>query len=114
MIQPLCKPKPCKAYMELPVRQFSQGKTCFHYREPLFSLQGSCIHYRDFPVRITTQGNPCSQYKEWVCSEVRHGLTFSDGPAQMSIYSRRTPTTRCRLTSHTCMVFPDNSGNYLS
>ena len=48
--------------------KFSQGKTCFHYREPLFSLQGSCIHYRDFPVRITTQGDPCSHYREWVCS----------------------------------------------
>ena len=49
-------------------RKFSQGKTCFHYREPLFSLQGPCIHYREFPVRITTQGNPCSHYREWVCS----------------------------------------------
>ena len=48
--------------------KFSQGKTCFHCREPLFSLQRSCIHYRDFPVRITTQGNPCSHYREWVCS----------------------------------------------
>ena len=54
----------------------TQGKPCFHYREPLFSLQGpcihhreSCIHYREFPVRITTQGNPCSHYREWVCSE---------------------------------------------
>ena len=47
--------------------EFSQGKPCFHYREPLFSLQGPCIHYRDFPVRITTQGNPCSHYREWVC-----------------------------------------------
>ena len=28
-----------------------QEKTCFHYREPLFLLQGPCIHYR-----------------EWVCS----------------------------------------------
>ena len=27
-----------------------------YYREPLFSLQGPCIHYREFPVRITTQG----------------------------------------------------------
>ena len=44
--------------------KFSQGKTCFHYREPLFSLQGPCIHYREFPVRITTQGNPCSHYRE--------------------------------------------------
>ena len=48
--------------------KFSQGKPCFHYREPLFSLQGPCIHYREFPVRITTQGNPCSHYREWVCS----------------------------------------------
>ena len=43
--QPHCKPKPCKAYRELPVSQFSQGKTCFHYREP-------CSHCRD-PVFIT-------------------------------------------------------------
>ena len=54
----------------------TQGKPCSHYREPLFSLQGpcihhreSCIHYREFPVRITTQGNPCNHYREWVCSE---------------------------------------------
>ena len=33
-----------------PVKFFSQGKTCFHYREPIFSLQGPCFHYRDFPV----------------------------------------------------------------
>ena len=49
-----CKPKPCIAQRELPVSQFPQGKTCFHYREPLFSLQGPCFHYRDFPV------NPCT------------------------------------------------------
>jgi hypothetical protein len=49
-----CKLKSCKAYRELPVSQFSQGETCFHYREPLFSLQGPCFHYRDFPV------NPCT------------------------------------------------------
>ena len=49
-----CKPKPCIAHRELPVSQFPQGKTCFHYREPLFSLQGPCFHYRDFPV------NPCT------------------------------------------------------
>ena len=39
-IQKHCKPKPCKAYRELPVSQFSQGKTCFTYREP-------CSHCRD-------------------------------------------------------------------
>ena len=49
-----CKPKTCKAYRELPVSQFSQGKPCFHYREPLFTLQGPCFHCRDFPV------NPCT------------------------------------------------------
>ena len=51
-----------------PVKFFSQGKTCFHYREPLFSLQGPCFHYRDFPVRKTSQGKPCFYYREWVCS----------------------------------------------
>ena len=55
--------------------KFSQGKTCFHYREPLFSWQGPCIHYREFPVRITTQGNSCSHYREWVCSVI-HGLNI--------------------------------------
>ena len=49
-----CKPKPCIAHRELPVSQFPKGKTCFHYREPLFSLQGPCFHYRDFPVNHCT------------------------------------------------------------
>ena len=49
-----CKPKPCKAYRELPVSQLPQGKPCFHYREPLFSLQGPCFHCRDFPVNPFT------------------------------------------------------------
>ena len=40
-----CKPKPCKAYRELPVSQFSQGKTYFHCRDP-------CSHCR-VPVFIT-------------------------------------------------------------
>ena len=64
--------------------KFSQGKTCFHYREPLFSLQGSFIHYRDFPVRITTQGDPCSHYREWVCSAVisMYGLHLIAAPIQ--------------------------------
>ena len=38
--------------------KFSQGKTCFHYREPLFSLQRPCFHYRNFPVRESSEGNP--------------------------------------------------------
>ena len=51
-----------------PVYSFSQGKTCFHYRGTLFSLQGPCFHYREFPVRKCTQGKPCFNYREWVCS----------------------------------------------
>ncbi len=34
-----CKPKPFKAYRELPVSRIPQGNPYFHYREPLFSLQ---------------------------------------------------------------------------
>ena len=34
-----------------PVSQFSQGKTCFHCREPLFSLQGFPYKPLYFPVR---------------------------------------------------------------
>ena len=54
-----------------PVYSFSQGKTCFHYRETLFSLQGPCFHYRDFPVRKRTQGKPCFHYRERVCSALK-------------------------------------------
>jgi hypothetical protein len=72
-----CKTKPCKAYRELPVSQFSQGKTFFHYRESLFSLQGSCFHCKDFPV------NPCTSLlgiAVWVRSylEINQGFTKSD------------------------------------
>ena len=59
---------PCNENRVSPVNFFSQGKTCFHYREPLFSLQGPCFHYRDFPVRKSSQGKPCFHYREWVCS----------------------------------------------
>ena len=58
--------------------KFSQGKTCFHYMEPQFSLQGPCIYYREFPVRITTQVNPCSHCREWVCSVlIPHNLSYA-------------------------------------
>ena len=33
-----CKTKPCKAYRELPVSQFSQGKNCFHCNTVHFSF----------------------------------------------------------------------------
>ena len=54
------KLKPWKAYSELPVSQFSQGKTCVYYRDPvfvtgitgiLFSLQGFPCKPLNFPVR---------------------------------------------------------------
>ena len=71
LLHPHCNPLQGQYRVEFT----TQGKPCFHYREPLFSLQGpcihhreSCIHYREFPVRITTQGNPCNHYREWVCS----------------------------------------------
>ena len=48
----------------------AQGKTCFHYREPLFSLQGSLFSLQGFPCEKTSQGNPCFHYREWVCSEI--------------------------------------------
>ena len=79
---PICLPLPYRRTLQsctgpeqgqirgFPVKFSTQGKTCFHYREPMFSLQGPCIHYREFPVRITTQGNPCSHYRECVCSSV--------------------------------------------
>ena len=46
-----------------PVKFSTQEKTCFHYREPLFSLQGSCVHYRDVHVKITTQAYHSSLHK---------------------------------------------------
>ena len=70
--------------------QFSQGKACFPYTEPLFSLQGSCIHYKDFPVRITTQGDPCSHYREWFCSVQNQlkSVHFQKTIAQSSFLSK--------------------------
>ena len=71
-----------------PVKFFSQGKPCFHYREPVFSLQGPCFHYRDFPVRKTSQGKPCFHYREWVCSVNTH--------PQFGCYSAKS-TVRCSV-----------------
>jgi hypothetical protein len=58
-----CKHKPCKAYRELPVIQFSQGKTVFITGNPvliagiLFSLQGFPCKPLYFPVRDCSVGN---------------------------------------------------------
>ena len=61
-----------------PVKFSTQGKACFHYREPLFSLQGPLFSLQGFPCEKTSQGNPCFQYREWVCSvEKKHFSNFS-------------------------------------
>ena len=49
----------------------TQGKTCVHYREPLFSLQGPLFSLQGFPCEKTSQGKPCFHYREWVCSAVK-------------------------------------------
>ena len=51
-----------------PVKFSTQGKTCFHYREPLFSLQGPLFWLQGFPCEKTSQGEPCFHYRERVCS----------------------------------------------
>jgi hypothetical protein len=51
-----------------PVKFSTQGKTCFHFREPLFSLQGPLFSLQGFPCEKTSQGKPCFHYREWVCS----------------------------------------------
>ena len=77
-----CKPKPCKAYRELPVSQFSKGKPCFHYREHVFSLQGPCFHYRDYPVNPFTfllGIAVCSYFKETKLL-IKHTTNISCAP----------------------------------
>ena len=52
-----------------PVKFSTQGKTCFHYREPLFSLQGPLFSLQGFSCEKTSQGIPCFHlHREWVCS----------------------------------------------
>jgi len=59
------------SYTAIPYRVSTgpeQGKTCFHYRGPLFSLQGPLFSLQGFPCEKTSQGKPCFHYREWVCS----------------------------------------------
>ena len=53
---------------DFPVKYSTQGKACFHYREPLLSLQGPLFSLQGFPCEKTSQGKPCFKYREWVCS----------------------------------------------
>ena len=64
---------------EFPAKFSTQGKTCFYYREPLFSLQGPLFSLQGFPCEKTSQGEPCFHYREWVCSEYfRNQFYFID------------------------------------
>ena len=61
-----------------PVKFSTQGTTCFHYREPLFSLQGPLFSLKGFPCEKTSQGKPCFHYRELVCSvhKTNPGLSY--------------------------------------
>ena len=59
-----------------PVKFSTQGKTCFLYREPLFSLQGPLFSVQGFPCEKILQGKPCFHYREWVCSVCIHANVF--------------------------------------
>ena len=48
----------------------TQGKTCFHNREPLFSLQGPLFSLQGFLCEKTSQGNPCNENRVWACNVV--------------------------------------------
>ena len=71
MVYVHCKPKPCKAYRELPVSQFSQGKTCFHYREP-------CSHCRDPAfIRGISLQNPVLLCTGLQCNSIQYGYVLA-------------------------------------
>ena len=69
-----------------PVKFSTQGKTCFHYRELLFSLQGPLFSLQGFPCEKTSQGKPCFHHREWVCSVIK--LKASDFSQYSSITFR--------------------------
>jgi hypothetical protein len=47
-----------------PVKFSSQGKTCFHYRDPCNENRAPCNENRFFPDRKTSQGKPCFHYRD--------------------------------------------------
>ena len=102
-----------------PISQFSQGKTFFHYMEPLLSLQGPCFHYRDFPL------NPCTvrdcsvqSVSSWyliVMASIRSLNNFL-----FPVWSPRTMDTQWKHKSKIseklvrCAAIPKNLGLLLS
>ena len=75
---------PCNENRVFPVKFSTQGKTFFHYREPLFSLQGPLFSLQGFPCEKTSQGKPCFHYREWVSSVF--SLSISEGIRVKYIY----------------------------
>ena len=77
------------AYRELPVSQFSLGKPCFHYREPLFSLQGFPCKPLYFPVR------DCSVDSQYSSRQLTFVLSLKHQISQ-PIYVFNRVTLRCQ------------------
>ena len=55
---------PCNENRVFPVKFFSQGKTCFHYRDPCNENRVPCNKNRLFPLRKSSQGKPCFHYRD--------------------------------------------------
>ena len=66
--------------------RFSQGKTCFHYREPLFSLQRPCFHYREWVYSVSILW----QYGLW---------SFQTGGTKLKIFLPKNKHTERKLSN---------------
>ena len=92
-----------------PVKFSTQGKTCFHYREPLFLLQGPLFSLQGFPCEKTSQGKPCFHYREWVCSVTSIHHYFDDtrvkGPCPVRFAEKGTKISVISCEHISCLVF---------
>ena len=66
---------PCNENRVFPVNFFSQGKTCFHYRDPCNENRVPCNENRFFPVRKSSQGKPCFHYRDGFAVYMLHIVT---------------------------------------
>jgi hypothetical protein len=60
MLDPALQNHPCNENRVFPVKFFSQGKTCFHYREPCSHCRDPCNENRVFPVKFFHREKPVS------------------------------------------------------
>jgi hypothetical protein len=70
-----------------PYNEFSQGKTCFHYRDPYNENRVPCNGNRFFPVRISLQGKPCFNYKDGFAVYFTDSLTKTFGLLIYTLFS---------------------------